>query len=179
YSELPAELPVGSDSASLAAAGDVNPWGPVIDYDRCTGCRKCMNFCLFGVYGEAEGRVTVAGPQSCKDKCPACARVCPTGAIVFPKSTESSIDGSEIGDGAANESCLETEVSTDLYAALKARRARSGVALQKEDARAQAEAERARCMEKAGCDCNCETCTDCTCEDPSSPSCDCDCNCNC
>ena len=26
-------------------------WYPVIDYDRCTNCMECIDFCLFGVYG--------------------------------------------------------------------------------------------------------------------------------
>src|SRR5262245_39719349 len=28
-----------------------NRWYPVIDYNRCTNCLECIDFCLFGVYG--------------------------------------------------------------------------------------------------------------------------------
>lgn len=59
-------------------------WYPVVDYDRCTGCRQCLEFCLFGVYDAEDDRVTVAEPDNCKPGCPACARVCPEGAIMFP-----------------------------------------------------------------------------------------------
>lgn len=83
----------------LTAAGDENwrPWFPVIDYDRCTGCRQCLEFCLFGVYeSDAAGRVQVTRPGQCKDNCPACARMCPALAIMFPKiDEESPINGSD------------------------------------------------------------------------------------
>jgi NAD-dependent dihydropyrimidine dehydrogenase PreA subunit len=60
-------------------------WYPVMDGDRCTACRHCLQFCLFGVYDlDAEGRVTVANPDACKPGCPACSRICPQGAIIFP-----------------------------------------------------------------------------------------------
>jgi len=59
-------------------------WYPVIDYSLCTSCRKCVDFCLFGVYSAREGRVVVTSPDNCKNGCPACARTCPRGAILFP-----------------------------------------------------------------------------------------------
>ncbi len=74
------------------------PWFPVIDYDRCTGCRQCLGFCLFGVYAVEDGRVVVAHPDKCKTYCPACARVCPNGAILFPKHESEAINGGENGD---------------------------------------------------------------------------------
>lgn len=73
------------------------PWFPVIDYDRCRNCRQCMNFCLFGVYGLSdEGRVEVRNPAGCKTNCPACARMCPASAIIFPKYDESPINGDDV-----------------------------------------------------------------------------------
>jgi len=59
-------------------------WYPVLDYSRCSGCRQCLNFCLFGVYALRDGRVTAVEPDNCKAGCPACARVCPAQAIMFP-----------------------------------------------------------------------------------------------
>ncbi|NQU76702.1 MAG: ferredoxin family protein [Planctomycetes bacterium] len=61
-------------------------WYPVIDYDRCINCFDCVEFCLFGVYEmDADNKVHVAEPDSCKPGCPACSRVCPAGAIIFPR----------------------------------------------------------------------------------------------
>lgn len=60
-------------------------WFPVIDPERCRNCGNCFQFCLFGVYEQdAEGRVRVAQPDECKPGCPACARICPAGAVIFP-----------------------------------------------------------------------------------------------
>lgn len=68
-------------------------WFPVIDKKRCTECGKCHDFCLFGVYAIENKRVRVAQPQNCKNNCPACARVCPVNAIIFPKYEKSPING--------------------------------------------------------------------------------------
>lgn len=60
-------------------------WFPVIDAERCESCGHCLQFCLFGVYEQdEEGRVRVAHPDNCKPGCPACARICPAGAVIFP-----------------------------------------------------------------------------------------------
>lgn len=74
-------------------------WYPVIDYERCTNCLECLEFCLFGVYDRnAEGRIDVANPAACKPGCPACSRVCPSQAIVFPLYEEDpAIAGSDDG----------------------------------------------------------------------------------
>jgi len=77
--------------------GDWTPWFPLIDYDRCKNCMQCLNFCLFGVYEVSEdGRVSVAKPANCKTNCPACARACPQRAIIFPKYTQSPINGDQV-----------------------------------------------------------------------------------
>jgi len=77
-------------------------WYPVIDYDRCSGCRQCLDFCLFGVYSaNSSGEVVATQPDNCKPGCPACARVCPVGAIMFPEyDASATIAG---GDGPAEE----------------------------------------------------------------------------
>lgn len=69
-------------------------WYPVIDYSRCTNCMECIDFCLFGVYGvdEAEN-VFVELPDNCRKGCPACSRVCPENAIMFPQHKTPAIAG--------------------------------------------------------------------------------------
>jgi len=75
------------------------PWFPVIDSERCTNCKQCLNFCLFNVFGlDDSDHVKVINPQNCKTNCPACARICSGVAIIFPKYTSSPINGSEIID---------------------------------------------------------------------------------
>jgi Pyruvate/2-oxoacid:ferredoxin oxidoreductase delta subunit len=60
-------------------------WYPVVDGSRCVHCQHCLQFCLFGVYElDAEKKVTVGNPDRCKPGCPACSRICPQSAIMFP-----------------------------------------------------------------------------------------------
>jgi NAD-dependent dihydropyrimidine dehydrogenase PreA subunit len=64
-------------------------WYPVVDRDRCRECGHCRQFCLFGVYAAGpDGQLVVANPDRCKPGCPACSRVCPEGAILFPLYTQ-------------------------------------------------------------------------------------------
>jgi ferredoxin len=60
-------------------------WYPIMDGSRCIHCGHCLQFCLFGVYEmDTEGKVLVRNPDQCKTGCPACARICPQSAIMFP-----------------------------------------------------------------------------------------------
>lgn len=71
-------------------------WYPVIDYSRCTNCMECIDFCLFGVYGvDALDRILVEEQDNCKKGCPACSRVCPENAIIFPQHKTPAIAGSD------------------------------------------------------------------------------------
>ncbi len=116
--EITAALPdAGYDACDNPAAATVEspdwrPWFPVIDYDRCSNCRQCLEFCLFGVYeSDPSGRVAVRQPEQCKNNCPACARMCPELAIMFPKIDEASpITGSEApADSAPGKVCITRE----------------------------------------------------------------------
>lgn len=75
-------------------------WYPVVDYSRCRNCLHCLNFCLFGVYQlDGAGRLWVKMPDACRDGCPACARLCPTGAIIFPMYADPLIAGADSNGG--------------------------------------------------------------------------------
>ena len=73
-------------------------WYPVIDYSRCTNCMECLDFCLFGVYGvDKLERISVESQDNCKRGCPACSRVCPEHAIMFPDYKSPAIAGAPVG----------------------------------------------------------------------------------
>jgi NAD-dependent dihydropyrimidine dehydrogenase PreA subunit len=73
-------------------------WYPVIDYSRCTNCMECIDFCLFGVYGvDGQERILVENQDNCKKGCPACSRVCPEHAIMFPDYKTPAIAGAPVG----------------------------------------------------------------------------------
>ncbi|MBM3979820.1 MAG: ferredoxin family protein [Planctomycetes bacterium] len=94
--DLPAAQQAFAPEALLAPAG--RRWYPVIDYSRCTNCLECLDFCLFGVYGvDSIERILVENQDQCKKGCPACSRVCPQQAIIFPEYKSAAIAGADTG----------------------------------------------------------------------------------
>jgi NAD-dependent dihydropyrimidine dehydrogenase PreA subunit len=72
-------------------------WYPVIDYSRCTNCMECIDFCLFGVYGlDRAETILVEQPDNCRKGCPACSRICPENAIIFPQHKTPAIAGATV-----------------------------------------------------------------------------------
>lgn len=121
--------PVTSASAELKGPPPDGwvPWFPVIDYERCEDCKQCLSFCLFGVFVlDAEGRVEVKNPRNCKTGCPACARVCPQAAIMFPKYDKAPVNGAEVSAEDAKREPVQINVGAlvgggGVYSALRAR----------------------------------------------------------
>src|SRR5206468_2765308 len=108
---------------NAAKHGDWKPWFPVIDYDRCTNCMQCLSFCLFGVYGvDEQQRIQVQNNDNCKTNCPACSRVCPEAAIMFPKYKAGPINGDLVSDADLQREKMKIDISAllggDVYAML-------------------------------------------------------------
>ena len=92
-----APSPSSPAPASPAEAPPRRRWYPGIDYSRCTNCMECIDFCLFGVYGvDAAETILVEQPDNCRLGCPACSRVCPENAIIFPQHKSAAIAGAPV-----------------------------------------------------------------------------------
>jgi NAD-dependent dihydropyrimidine dehydrogenase PreA subunit len=60
---------------------------------------ECIDFCLFGVYGiDQSETILVEQPDNCRKGCPACSRVCPENAIIFPQHKTPVIAGAPGGE---------------------------------------------------------------------------------
>jgi NAD-dependent dihydropyrimidine dehydrogenase PreA subunit len=129
------------------------PWFPVIDTARCTNCMQCLSFCLFDVYGVAtDHTLRVENPANCKVNCPACSRVCPEVAIMFPKYHAGPIDGGPVAESDVHREKMKVDISAllggDIYAKLRERSADAKTRFSKERSADQALSERRRCLTK-------------------------------
>jgi len=146
---------VESVRVELGAArhGDWKPWFPVIDYERCTNCMQCLSFCLFGVYGvDEQQRIQVQNNDNCKTNCPACSRVCPEAAIMFPKYKAGPINGDLVSDADLQREKMKIDISAllggDVYAMLRERSEKAKSRFSKERDADKALQERQKCLVK-------------------------------
>ena len=142
-----------SQQTGTATASGWKPWFPVIDFDRCTNCMQCLSFCLFDVYGvTAGGKITVQNESNCKTDCPACSRVCPEVAILFPKYKAGPINGDVVSDDDVRREAMKVDISAllggDIYSLLKDRSAKAKSRFSKERDDDRALKERQRCLTK-------------------------------
>ena len=140
-------------SAEAREPGNWKPWFPVIDFDRCTNCMQCLSFCLFDVYGVSKGgQIQVQNHDNCKTDCPACSRVCPEVAILFPKYRHGPIHGGEIQADDVRREAMKVDISAllggDIYAALRDRSEKAKSRFSKERDEERALKERQKCLVK-------------------------------
>jgi Pyruvate/2-oxoacid:ferredoxin oxidoreductase delta subunit len=133
--------------------GGWKPWFPVIDYERCTNCMQCLSFCLFDVYGvDAASRIEVRNQEKCKTNCPACSRVCPEVAILFPKYGSGPINGDVVQAEDVAREKMKVDISAllggDIYSLLRERHAKAASRFSKERDATKALKERMRCLAK-------------------------------
>ena len=151
--DLPVALDASRAQVAAAPAGQWKPWFPVIDYDRCTNCMQCLSFCLFGVYGvDSERKLQVQNQDNCKTNCPACSRVCPEAAILFPKYKAGPINGDIVSDADLEREKMKIDISAllggDVYSLLRQRSDKAKSRFSKERDSDKALAERQKCLVK-------------------------------
>ncbi|MEC8928500.1 MAG: ferredoxin family protein [Verrucomicrobiota bacterium] len=140
-------------ATETALHGEWKPWFPVIDYDRCTNCMQCLSFCLFDVYGvDDDQQIQVQKNDNCKTNCPACSRVCPEAAIMFPKYRSGPINGDVVSDSDLNREKMKIDISAllggDIYQMLRDRSERAQSRFSKERSSDKALTERNKCLVK-------------------------------
>lgn len=133
------------------AATAWKPWFPVIDYSRCTNCMQCLSFCLFDVYGvSADRKIQVQNQTNCKTDCPACSRVCPEVAIMFPKYRHGPINGEDVTADDVRREAMKVDISAllggDVYSMLRDRSAKAKSRFSKERDDERALKERQTCL---------------------------------
>jgi len=141
------------EAADLPEPGAWTPWFPVIDYQRCTNCMQCLSFCLFDVYGvDADGQIDVRNEEKCKTNCPACSRVCPEVAILFPKYKKGPINGDVVRPEDVTSESMKVDISAllggDIYSALRDRKDEAKKRFSTERDESKALLERKRCLKE-------------------------------
>ena len=141
------------ETTQSAKHGEWKPWFPVIDFDRCTNCMQCLSFCLFDVYGtDDDQQIEVQNNDNCKTNCPACSRVCPEAAIMFPKYKSGPINGDVVSDTDLNREKMKIDISAllggDVYQMLRDRSQRNRSRFSKERDSDKALGERTKCLTK-------------------------------
>jgi Pyruvate/2-oxoacid:ferredoxin oxidoreductase delta subunit len=152
-SEVLAAAQAIREEAGAAQDGAWKPWFPVIDFSRCTNCMQCLSFCLFDVYGvSAGGKIEVRNQDNCKTECPACSRVCPEVAIMFPKYRHAPINGDQVSSDDMRREAMKVDISAllggDVYALLRDRSAKAQSRFSKERDDERALKERQTCLAK-------------------------------
>lgn len=68
------------------------PWYPIIDYEKCISCGKCVDYCKLGVYEfqehQGKKKSVVKNPYNCVVFCTGCEEQCPANAITHPSKKE-------------------------------------------------------------------------------------------
>ena len=137
----------------LPAPGQWTPWFPVIDFDTCTNCMQCLSFCLFDVYGTDDaGKIQVQNEDNCKTNCPACSRVCPEVAILFPKYAKGPINGDVVKQEDLQRESMKVDISAllggDIYSSLRDRSTEARKRFSTERDESKALLERKRCLKE-------------------------------
>src|SRR5437762_11210834 len=114
---------------------------------------QCLSFCLFGVYGvDDQQRIQVQNNDNCKTNCPACSRVCPEAAIMFPKYKAGPINGDVVSDADLSREKMKVDISAllggDVYALLRERSEKARSRFSKERDANKALQERQKCLAK-------------------------------
>jgi len=67
-------------------------WHPIINYEKCVSCGKCVDFCHVKSFGyediNGKKKTIVQNLKACVVLCRGCENICPVGAITHPSEEE-------------------------------------------------------------------------------------------
>jgi NAD-dependent dihydropyrimidine dehydrogenase PreA subunit len=70
-------------------------WHPIINYEKCVSCGKCVDFCHMHAFGtedkHGKKRTIVQDLNACVVMCRGCEDICPEGAITHPSEEETQL----------------------------------------------------------------------------------------
>ncbi|MCL2319382.1 MAG: ferredoxin family protein [Treponema sp.] len=96
-----------SETTFMGVPRDKIDWCPRIDYEKCSDCMECAEFCPHNVFEMRENqtpRLVVKNPANCVVFCRACAKTCGPGALSFPDKNKTTAHIKEIRkEGASDE----------------------------------------------------------------------------
>jgi len=68
------------------------PWYPIIDYQKCVSCGRCVDYCKLGTFEieerDGDTKCVVKNPNNCVVLCTGCDEICPAGAIKHQSKKE-------------------------------------------------------------------------------------------
>ncbi|MFA5697103.1 MAG: 4Fe-4S binding protein [Candidatus Izemoplasmatales bacterium] len=82
-------------------------WYPVINYETCIECGKCINMCPHHVYDKNQTLPKVINPLGCIENCRKCANRCPTQSIEYAGDVRKTAECGCNGESSSN--CKEDE----------------------------------------------------------------------
>ena len=100
------------------------------------------------------GKIEVRNEEKCKTNCPACSRVCPEVAILFPKYKKGPINGDVVRAEDVSKETVKVDISAllggDIYSSLRERfdGAKKRFSTERDESRALLE--RKRCLKELG-----------------------------
>src|SRR5437764_516889 len=101
---------------------------------------------------DEQQRIQVQNNDNCKTNCPACSRVCPEAAIMFPKYKAGPINGDVVSDADLQREKMKIDISAllggDVYAMLRERSEKAKSRFSKERDAEKALKERQKCLVK-------------------------------
>src|SRR5881396_1042618 len=101
---------------------------------------------------DEQQRIQVQNNDNCKTNCPACSRVCPEAAIMFPKYKAGPINGDVVSEADLNREKMKIDISAllggDIYSMLRERSEKAKSRFSKERDSEKALKERQKCLTK-------------------------------